>query len=81
MAPSSFPSIDARKIRSSITRLPLATRLLLLALLGFYAARLFNPGLEQWGALIPKEMGLQSRTSHNQYQHHSESYKTRAVYT
>ena len=60
---SGFALPDARRIRSYIFRLPLATRLLTLALLAFYIAHLFNPNIEQWGALIPSEMNLQSRKS------------------
>lgn len=61
MAPS-FSLPDARRIRSYILRLPLATRLLLLILTGFYTASLFAPSLEQWGSLIPNEINIQTRT-------------------
>lgn len=59
---SSFPSIDVRRIRSWLFRLPLATRIIFLLLIGFYVATLFNPGLEAWGTLEPEKVGLQSRT-------------------
>jgi hypothetical protein len=49
---------DARRMRSFIMRLPLATRILLLLLAAFSIAHVFVPGLEQWGALIPQEIGV-----------------------
>ncbi|KAK4549197.1 hypothetical protein LTR36_007655 [Oleoguttula mirabilis] len=49
---------DARRIRSYIFRLPLATRGILALITGFYIAHLFLPGLTQWGALIPQEINL-----------------------
>jgi membrane associated rhomboid family serine protease len=42
-------------------RLPLATRGVLFLLAGFYIAQLFSPGLDQWGALIPQEINLNTR--------------------
>ena len=58
MAASLFALPDARRIRSYVRRLPLATLGLLLAITGFYIAHLFLPGLTQWGALIPQEIGI-----------------------
>lgn len=49
---------DARRIRSYIFRLPLATRGILALITGFYIAHLFAPGLTQWGALIPQEINF-----------------------
>lgn len=49
---------DARRIRSYLFRLPLATRGLLLVITGLYIAHWFVPGLEQWGALIPNEINI-----------------------
>jgi hypothetical protein len=49
---------DARRIRSFLLRLPLATRGLLVIIIGFYFSRLFYPEIEQWGALIPSKMNL-----------------------
>ncbi|GAB7361230.1 hypothetical protein MBLNU230_g1291t1 [Neophaeotheca triangularis] len=66
MAPS-FSLPDARRIRSYILRLPLATRLLFLILTGFYIATLFAPGLEQWGSLIPSEINIQTLYRMNTY--------------
>lgn len=63
MAPSFFQLPDGRRIRSFFTRLPLGTRVLLALLTGFYVAKLFAPGLEQWGALIPMEININTRTS------------------
>ncbi|KAF2773866.1 hypothetical protein EJ03DRAFT_70655 [Teratosphaeria nubilosa] len=58
---------DARRIRSYLFRLPLATRGLLLAISGFYIAKLFFPGLTQWGALIPQEINLNTLYRLNTY--------------
>jgi hypothetical protein len=56
---------DARRIRSFFTKLPLATRLLLLLFTAFWLAKAFRPELEQWGALIPQEINLGTRRSCN----------------
>jgi hypothetical protein len=60
---SFFQVPDARRIRSFFTKLPLATRLLLLLFTAFYLAKAFRPELEQWGALIPQEINLGTRES------------------
>lgn len=61
---ASFSIPDVRRIRSYFLRLPLATRLMLLVLTGFYIAVCVRPNLEQWGALIPQEIDLTSREHH-----------------
>jgi len=53
-----FQVPDARRIRSFFTKLPLATRLLMVLITAFYVAKAFRPGLEQWGALIPQEINI-----------------------
>jgi hypothetical protein len=62
MARLPFALPDARRIRSYFTRLPLATRAVLFLLAALYVAHLLWPGLDQWGALIPKEINLYTRT-------------------
>lgn len=50
---------DARRIRSYIFRLPLATRGLALIITGFYIAKLvLGPWIIEWGAVIPNEISL-----------------------
>jgi len=61
MAPSYLQPPDGRRIRSFFVRLPLGTRVLLVLLTGFYVAKLLAPGLEQWGALIPMEININTR--------------------
>lgn len=58
---SSYALPDARRIRSYILRLPLATRGILFLLTAFEVAHFFVPGLEQWGALIPQEIRIDTR--------------------
>lgn len=60
----SFALPDARRIRSYLLRLPLATRGLFLIITAFYIAHLFAPGLTQWGALIPQEINFGTCTQH-----------------
>ncbi|TKA72873.1 hypothetical protein B0A55_06643 [Friedmanniomyces simplex] len=62
-----FALPDARRIRSYLLRLPLATRGLLLAITAFYLAHLVWPALTQWGALIPQEIGVSSLYRLNTY--------------
>lgn len=57
----SFQLPDARRIRSFFTKLPLATRLLVLVLTVFYIAHVFSTRLEPWGALIPEEINIGTR--------------------
>lgn len=54
---------DARRTRSYLLRLPLATRGILFILLGFYTAQLFYPSLQQRFSLIPDEINLATRTT------------------
>lgn len=58
---SSYALPDARRIRSYLLRLPLATRGILFLLTAFEVAHFFVPGLEQWGALIPQEIRIDTR--------------------
>lgn len=60
---SFFQVPDARRIRSFFTKLPLATRVLIALLTAFWVAKVVRPGLEQWGALIPQEINIQTRRS------------------
>ncbi|KAK1817482.1 putative rhomboid protease [Friedmanniomyces endolithicus] len=62
-----FALPDARRIRSYLLRLPLATRILILIITAFYIAHLFWPGITQWGALIPQEIGISSLYRLNTY--------------
>lgn len=60
MTPS-LPQFSAARMRSYVFRLPLFTRsiigvIILLWLLGFQSV--WN--VQEWGALIPKEIGLQT---------------------
>ncbi|TKA22354.1 hypothetical protein B0A50_08173 [Salinomyces thailandicus] len=63
----SFALPDARRIRSYLLRLPLATRGILFLLTTFYVAHFFWPGLEQWGALIPQEIRFDTLYRLNTY--------------
>ncbi|KAK3984948.1 putative rhomboid protein 2 [Cladorrhinum sp. PSN332] len=55
----SLTTFNTTRARSYVFRLPLFTRLVLLAIIGFWIAGLQSAwDLRQWGALIPKEMGL-----------------------
>ncbi|KAK3073815.1 putative rhomboid protease [Teratosphaeriaceae sp. CCFEE 6253] len=62
-----FALPDARRIRSYLFRLPLATRGLLLAITALYLAHLFLPWLTTWGALIPLEIGITTLYRLNTY--------------
>lgn len=55
---SSFALPDTRRIRNFILRLPLATRIETAILTAFYIAHIVHPGLDQWGALVPQEIRL-----------------------
>ena len=55
----SITTFNTSRARSYMVRLPLFTRLVLLAILGFWLVGLQSVwDVRQWGALIPKEMGL-----------------------
>ncbi|RMY49218.1 hypothetical protein D0863_15202 [Hortaea werneckii] len=64
---SSYALPDARRIRSYVLRLPLATRGILFLLTAFEVAHFFVPGLEQWGALIPQEIRIDTLYRLNTY--------------
>jgi len=58
------PNLDVRRIRSHILRLPLFTRLIVLLIVGLWVASLQSKwDVQEWGALIPKEIGLQTSMS------------------
>ena len=60
-SPLPFPAINPSRLRSYLLRLPLFTRIVLLACIGFWLLELQTVwSVTQWGALIPKEIGLQS---------------------
>jgi hypothetical protein len=67
----SYALPDIRRIRSYFLRLPLATRAVLFALVAFYIAQLFSPGLDDKCALIPLEINLQSCMFLSNRQHFS----------
>lgn len=56
----SLPQFDARRVRSYLFRLPLCTRALLVVIVAFWIASLRLSWFQQWAALIPAEMNLQS---------------------
>lgn len=49
---------DARRIRSYLLRLPLATRGLLAIITALYIAHWFVPSITEWGALIPQKINI-----------------------
>lgn len=55
----SITTFNTSRARSYVFRLPLFTRLVMLAILVFWVVGLQSVwDVRQWGALIPKEMGL-----------------------
>lgn len=63
MANSFLQSLpDARRIRSSLLRLPLCTRGLVAVITLLYVAHWFVPGITEWGALIPSKINLSTCT-------------------
>lgn len=55
------PSFNPVRLRTYIFRLPLFTRLILLAIIAFWILELQTVwSVIQWGALIPKEIGFSS---------------------
>jgi hypothetical protein len=56
-----FPLPDPRRLRNYLLRLPLATKGFLVALTVLYFVSLVAPGIRQWGALIPGEIGVHTR--------------------
>jgi hypothetical protein len=59
-----IPLPDPRRLRSYLNRLPLATRGFLAVLTILYVVSVIVPGIRQWGALIPMEIGLHTCTLH-----------------
>ncbi|KAL1306029.1 hypothetical protein AAFC00_004157 [Neodothiora populina] len=55
---SSFLQFDPRRVRSYLFRLPLCTRLLVVAIVAFYIASLTLPWFTAWASLIPNEIGI-----------------------
>ncbi|QIX00162.1 hypothetical protein AMS68_005679 [Peltaster fructicola] len=64
---SSFALPDTRRLRNFILRLPLATRIETAILTAFYIAHIVHPGLDQWGALVPQEIRLDTLSRLNTY--------------
>jgi glycosylphosphatidylinositol transamidase len=61
MAPS-LPQFSAARFRSYIFRLPLFTRSIILVIVILYLVSIQSVwDVQQWGALIPKEIGLATR--------------------
>ena len=62
--PPSLPQFSAARARSYIFRLPLFTRCIILMIVLFWLVSLQSAwDLQQWGALIPKEIGLATSSS------------------
>ncbi|CAL8577704.1 Putative rhomboid protease [Xanthoria parietina] len=67
MAPT-LPSLDVRRLRSYVFRLPLFTRTVLLFVIVFWILELQKVwNVVQWGALIPKEVNLGTMYRLNTY--------------
>lgn len=58
----SFPQFNPLRIRSYIFRLPLATRLLVVAIVALWAAAIPFPWLRGWASLEPDKMDLTQST-------------------
>jgi glycosylphosphatidylinositol transamidase len=59
--PFRAPSFNPVRLRTYVFRLPLFTRLILLAIIAFWVLELQTVwSVIQWGALIPKEIGFSS---------------------
>lgn len=59
--PLRAPSFNPARLRTYVFRLPLFTRLILLAIIAFWLLELQTVwSVIQWGALIPKEIGFSS---------------------
>lgn len=62
--PPNITGFSTLRARSYVFRLPLFTRLVLVAIVGFWLAGLLPwLDLKAWGALIPDEMGIATRMS------------------
>ncbi|KAL8658946.1 MAG: hypothetical protein Q9226_000684 [Calogaya cf. arnoldii] len=67
MAPT-IPSLDVRRLRSYVFRLPLFTRIVLVFVVVFWILELQKVwNVIQWGALIPKEVNLRTMYRLNTY--------------
>ncbi|KAL8854045.1 MAG: hypothetical protein Q9221_001168 [Calogaya cf. arnoldii] len=67
MAPT-IPSLDVRRLRSYVFRLPLFTRIVLVFVVVFWILELQKVwNVVQWGALIPKEVNLRTMYRLNTY--------------
>ncbi|KAL8991316.1 MAG: hypothetical protein Q9177_000246 [Variospora cf. flavescens] len=67
MAPT-LPSLDVRRLRSYVLRLPLFTRIILIVIAIFWILELQQVwNVVQWGALIPKEINLATMYRLNTY--------------
>ncbi|KAL8656611.1 MAG: hypothetical protein Q9210_000149 [Variospora velana] len=67
MAPT-LPSLDIRRLRSYVLRLPLFTRMILILIAIFWILELQQVwNVVQWGALIPKEINLATMYRLNTY--------------
>jgi len=61
--PPSLPQFSAARMRSYIFRLPLFTRCIILVIVIFWILSKQSVwDVKQWGALIPKEIGLSTRS-------------------
>lgn len=56
----SFFTFNPARLRTFVFRLPFATRLLLLAIVALWIASIPVSWLQEWAALIPSKVGLQS---------------------
>ncbi|KAL9013520.1 MAG: hypothetical protein Q9173_001779, partial [Seirophora scorigena] len=67
MAPT-LPSLDVKRLRSYVFRLPLFTRVILVFIAIFWIVELQQVwNVIQWGALIPKEINLATRVTDIRY--------------
>lgn len=79
MAPT-IPSLDVKRLRSYVFRLPLFTRIVLVLIVVFWILELQKVwNVVQWGALIPKEVNLGTSKSQQvstlpYTSHHTPSY-------
>jgi hypothetical protein len=65
MAPS-LPQFSAARIRSYIFRLPLFTRAIIFVIIALWVVGMQSIwDVQQWGALIPKEIGLSTSQFHS----------------
>lgn len=69
MAPT-LPSLDVRRLRSYVFRLPLFTRIVLFLVALFWILELQKVwDVIQWGSLIPKEVNLGTSKSAQPFGH------------